>query len=239
MINKKILKELKKVTGLKHISNVYKLINKTKRDHFIVDKETAAYFLAFKNGIRIERYLNSEELKKVQNISQNGTAVIKNLKIQRQSAQSNLNRNKPIHYNKMSKTIAKIITTGKKFGIENIDQNWIDALIILNFIETLTTKFLIEHNYSEDQVKNMKWNDKLTKLQNKIYEEAQANQIPIRHSLTASFKNYRQVRNDQDHIAHLPTSHITKDDLGLLQKYLDMFIKTVLIEHKKFCLRRF
>lgn len=136
-----------------------------------------------------------------------------------------------------SPTIKKIVAIGQKYGIENIDANWIDALAILNFIETATTKFLMDHDYFEEDVKQMKWEEKLTKLQNKLYEEAKIKNFPIRTSVGTFFKNYREVRNDQDHIAHLPTSHIPKEELILLQKNLDLFIKTVFMEHKKYCLK--
>lgn len=136
-----------------------------------------------------------------------------------------------------SPTIKKIVGIGQKYGIENIDENWIDALAILNFIETATTKFLMDHDYIESDVKQMKWEEKLTKLQNKLHEEAKAKNFTIITSVGTFFKNYREVRNDQDHMAHLPTSHIPKEDLSLLQKNLDLFIKTVFVEHKKYCLK--
>lgn len=137
-----------------------------------------------------------------------------------------------------SAVIKKIITIGKRYGIENIDSNWIDALAILNFIETITTKFLMDHGYTESEVKNMKWEEKLTKLQNKLYEEAKLKQFTVRTSAATFFKSYREVRNDQDHMAHLPQSHVTKDDIGLLQKNLDLFVKAVFVEHKEYCLKQ-
>lgn len=236
MINRQIVEELKKVTGIKYTSNIYKLIDKAKQDHFIVDRETAAYFLAFKKGIRIEKYLKPEELQKVQTVRQNGPTIIEKQRGQRQQVETS-NEKDSTQNNKMSKTIEKIIAIGKKYGIENIDQNWIDGLTILNFIETASTKFLMDHDYTEEEVKKMKWEEKLTKLQNKLYEEAKVKQFTIRTSVATFFKNYRGVRNDQDHIAHLPSSHVTKDEISLLQKNLDIFIKTVFVEHKKYCLK--
>ncbi len=137
-----------------------------------------------------------------------------------------------------SPVLRKIIAIGEKYGIQNIDSDWIDALAILNFIETITTKFLMDHDYTEQEVKNMKWEEKLTKLQNKLYEEAKIKQFTIRTSAATFFKSYREVRNDQDHIAHLPQSHVTKDDIGLLQKNLDLFVKAVFVEHKEYCLKQ-
>ncbi len=96
----------------------------------------------------------------------------------------------------------------------------------------------MDHDYTEEEVKQMKWDEKLTKLQNKIYEEAKAAKVSIRTTVATFFKNYREVRNDQDHVAHLPASHVTKEELSLLQKNLDIFIKTVFVEHKRYCLKQ-
>lgn len=238
MINRKIMAELKKVTGIKYTPNVYKLIDKTKREHFIVDRETATYFLAFKKGIRIDKYLKPEELQKVQSVGQNSSIQSDRSKIQKQLPLESTNgKITPPQNNNASKTLDKIIEVGKKYGIENIDQDWIDSLVILNFIETATTKFLMDHDYIEEEVKQMKWEEKLTKLQSKLYEEAKMKNFTIRTSVGTFFKNYREVRNDQDHIAHLPTSHVTKEELGLLQKNLAIFIRTVFVDHKEYCLK--
>jgi len=132
-----------------------------------------------------------------------------------------------------SATINQVIEIGKKIGIENIDQNWIDALVILNFIETATTKYLMDHGYTEDQVKNMKWEQKLTKLRDELVIEARTKNYTIRTASLTFFKNYREVRNEQDHIAHLPSAKITKLDVGLLQKNLKLFINLVFVEPNK------
>lgn len=129
-----------------------------------------------------------------------------------------------------SKVIQQVVDQGKKFGIENIDKNWIDALVILNFIETATTKYLMDHGYTEAQVKNMKWDQKLTKLRDELSIEAETKNYTIRTSSLSFFRNYRDVRNEQDHIAHLPSAKITKSDVGLLQKNLKLFINVVFVE---------
>ena len=118
----------------------------------------------------------------------------------------NNNGKDPIIY---SQAINKIIEIGKKHGIENIDQNWIDSLSILNFIETSATKFLMEHDYTEEQVKNMKWEQKITKVESKLFEEAKKSNVKLRTTVLTFFKNYRVLRNDVDHHAHLASARTT------------------------------
>jgi hypothetical protein len=203
---------------------------------------TALYVVASQENIPVATILKREqrfeELKEFQDAVKNFNFSPTKQNNQRQP-KSEVSQKQQISKttDSQSPIIKKIMTIGQKYGIENIDQNWIDALAILNFIETATTKVLMDHDYTEDDVKKMKWEEKLTKLQNKLHEEAKTAKVSIRTSVATFFKNYREVRNDQDHIAHLPTSHVTKDELSLLEKNLDVFIKTVFIEHKKYCLK--
>ncbi len=241
--SKKIRQELLKViaqpTIYKRIDAVREIAKKS------ISKEVALDIVASQEEIDVHAILKKEgrdeELIDFQNaISKfdfGGHDVKRKSRTETQLPPEISNENNSSQNNKMSKTIEKIIVLGERYGIENIDQNWIDSLVILNFIETITTKFLMEHDYTEEKVKDMKWEEKLTKLQNKLYEEAKAKQVTIRTSVGTFLKNYRQVRNDQDHIAHLPTSHVTKPELSLLQKNLDIFIQTVFVEHKKYCLK--
>jgi len=137
---------------------------------------------------------------------------------------------------RQSNTITdKVIEIGVKHGIANIDQNWVDSLVILNFIETASTKFLMDHGMDEPTVKNMKWEQKFTQMGNILFQEASAAKVTIRTATTTFFKNYRSVRNEQDHIAHLPASKIHKTDVELLNKNLIMLIKIAFDEHKKYC----
>lgn len=208
-----------------------------------ITKDTALYVVASQENIPVAKILKKEkrddQLRDFQdavknfifNKKQNNLRQVSREPMQEPQTSSQT-------YDYQSPIIRKIIAIGQKYGIENIDSDWIDTLATLNFIETITTKFLMEHNYTEEEVKSMKWEEKLTKLQNKLYEEAKVKNFTLRTSAATFFKNYREVRNDQDHIAHLPESHVTKDDIGLLQKNLDLFIKTVFVEHKEYCLKQ-
>lgn len=214
-----------------------------KKTNYGISIETATYVVAAKEGIDVHKLLTKEGKQKELEDFKTACATydFDNHEMKRKSkpvqTPIDTNGNGATQNNKQSKIIEKIIIVGKKYGIENIDQNWIDSIAILNFIETVSTKFLMEHDYTEDQVKSMKWDVKLTQLENKIGEEARLKGVGVRSSVTSFFKSYRQVRNDQDHIAHLPTSHVTKGELSLLQKNLDIFIKTVFVEHRQYCLK--
>lgn len=129
--------------------------------------------------------------------------------------------------------IEQIKDIGKRLGVENIDQEWIDALVILNFIETLCTKFLMDHGFTEDQVKNMKWDQKLIQVRDQLVVDSKAKNYPIRTSSLSFFRNYRDVRNEQDHHAHLASAKITKTDVSLLRKNLQLFINVVFVEPSK------
>lgn len=238
-IRSELIKKMARSTIYKKMEVVRKIAGNS------ISKEAAADVVASQEEIDVHSILKNEgrteelnEFKDALSKFDFGNGQVERKpKPQTSSSQTTPNGNESTQNNKQSKTIEKIIAVGKKYGIENIDQNWIDLITILNFIETASTKFLMDHDYSEEDVKSMKWEEKLTKLQNKIGEEAKTKGVTVRSSIGTVFKNYRQVRNDQDHIAHLPTSHVTKDELILLQKNLDIFIKTIFVEHKKYCLK--
>jgi len=208
-----------------------------------ITSDTALHVVASQENIPVAKILKKEqkddELREFQdavknfNFNNQQNNLRQSAKESAQTQQTNTQ-----NYDYQSPIIKKIVTIGQKYGVENIDENWIDALATLNFIETITTKFLMEHDYTEEEVKSMKWEEKLTKLQNKLFEEAKTKGFAVRTSVATFFKNYREVRNDQDHIAHLPTSHVTKDEISLLQKNLDIFIKTVFVEHGEYCLKQ-
>ena len=135
-------------------------------------------------------------------------------------------------------TTNKMIEIGKKYGIDNIDQNWIDSLIILNFMETACTKFLMDHDIDENTVKQFKWEKKFSELRAILFTEAKTANHTIRDASVDFFKSFNTTRNAQDHVAHLPSSKIHKPDLDLLKKNMTIFIKTVFDEHKKYCQKR-
>jgi hypothetical protein len=209
-----------------------------------ITSDTALHVVASQEKIPVAKILKkeqkTEELRDFQDAVKNfnfNNGQQKNVRHSSPMEITPLSQTTPQNNGYQSAVIKKIVMVGQKYGIENIDDDWIDALAILNFIETATTKFLMEHDYTEEEVKNMKWEEKLTKLQNKMYEEARIKGVTLRTSVGSFFKSYRDVRNDQDHVAHLPTSHVTKGEIGLLQKNLDMFIAAVFVEHKKYCLK--
>ncbi|MDP1694482.1 MAG: hypothetical protein Q8L34_02995, partial [Candidatus Woesearchaeota archaeon] len=140
-----------------------------------ITSDTALYVVASQENIPVATILKKEqrfnELKEFQDAVKNF-----NFNTRKQNNLRKLGNETPqiqqIYQNSdyESTIIKKIKAVGKKYGIENIDQNWIDTLVILNFIETATTKVLMDHDFTEDDVKQMKWEEKLTKLQNKLYE---------------------------------------------------------------------
>lgn len=208
-----------------------------------ITSDTALYVVASQENIPVakilKKELRNEELREFQDAIKNFDFNHRQNKARQLAKEpAQVQQTNPQNQDYQSPIIKKIITIGQRYGIENIDSDWIDALAILNFIETITTKFLMDHDYTEQEVKSMKWEEKLAKLQNKLYEEARTKNFTIRTSVATFFKNYRDVRNDQDHIAHLPKSHVTKDDISLLQKNLDLFVKAVFVEHKDYCLKQ-
>lgn len=136
-----------------------------------------------------------------------------------------------------SRSIARVVTLGEKYGINNINKEWVDALVILNFIETAATKFLMDHGYTEQQIKDnrMHWEDKIGKLEAKLYEEAKLKGVSPRTSVLTVLKNYRTQRNDLDHEAHVGSALIKPKEVELLLKTLDVFVEQIFDEHKKYC----
>ena len=237
-IRAELLKKIAQSTIYTRIGAVREIAGKS------ISREVAICVVASLERIDVHSILQKEnrdkELKDFQNAMSKfdfGNGKVKKILKSQTALQTTPNANNSTQNSKQSKTIEKIISICKKHGIENIDQNWIDSIAILNFIETASTKFLMDHDFTEDKVKSMKWEEKLAKLQSKMHEEARIKGTSVRNSVSAFFQSYRQVRNDQDHIAHLPTSRVTKGELGLLQKNLDIFIEAVFVEHKKYCFK--
>jgi len=176
-------------------------------------------------------YQKLPELKKLKFISRTGTTA---------SSKSSSTIKKPTilpTYVKLSNTTNKVIEIGQTHGISNINQDWIDSLVILNFMETVCSKFLMDHGIPESTVRHLKWEKKFSEMQSILFTEAKTANFSIRTASVSFFKSYNGMRNDQDHIAHLPSSKIHKSDLDLLKKNLTTLIKTVFDEHKKYCPR--
>lgn len=81
----------------------------------------------------------------------------------------------------------------------------------------------------------MKWEQKLTMVRDIVSKEASDGGFTARTTSIAFFKNYREVRNDQDHIAHLPSSRVMPNDLKTLTHQLDVFSDIIFKEDKKYC----
>jgi hypothetical protein len=140
-----------------------------------ITSDTALHVVASQEKIHVAKILKkeqkTEELRDFQDAVKNfnfNNGQQKNVRHSSPMEITPLSQTTPQNNGYQSAVIKKIVMVGQKYGIENIDDDWIDALAILNFIETATTKFLMEHDYTEEEVKNMKWEEKLTKLQNKM-----------------------------------------------------------------------
>jgi len=129
----------------------------------------------------------------------------------------------------------RVLNIGSKYGITNIDQNWVDCLIILNFIETAASKFLMDHDFPEKKVRKMNWEEKLSRLENKLQEEAAKAGITLRTATLIVIKNYRTQRNNVDHIAHLSNVKIKKPEVQMLRSMLNLFVKEIFEGHSKYC----
>jgi hypothetical protein len=134
-----------------------------------------------------------------------------------------------------SRYIQNVIDIGKKYEIENIDQNWVDALVMLNFIETTCTKFLMDHGYSEEDATKIKWDEKLDRIRDKLYEEAGKKGKKPRTSILGVLKSYREQRNTLDHQAHVLTATVEKEELNLLLSTVKVFVKEIFERHKEYC----
>ncbi|GEM_PF-6525480 len=190
------------------------LIESNKRGKAIIYQKTPELF-----GLNLKSYLKNGKQK-----------------LQRQEVSNPAIKNEKNTTPSSSKIVNKIIEIGQKYQIENIDQNWLDSLVILNFVETLTTKFLMDHGYSEEDVKKMKWEEKNSRLHDKIQEEARKKGFPLRSSTLSIIKNYREQRNNVDHVGHLASSRINPEEVKLLSHILKVFIKEILEEHQKYCI---
>jgi hypothetical protein len=136
----------------------------------------------------------------------------------------------------LSKTGESVVNIAKRYEIANIDQNWIDALIVLNFIETSLTKFLMDHGYTEAQIEKMHWDDKAVKVRDKLFEEANKKGTRPRQIILSNLSSYRTNRNTLDHEAHLPEANIRPHEVALLLKLLQSLNKEIFDEHKSYCL---
>lgn len=135
----------------------------------------------------------------------------------------------------LSKTGETVVNIGKKYGIANIDQNWVDALIVLNFIETSLTKFLMDHGYTEPQIQKMHWDDKAVKVRDKLFEEAKKKGTRPRQIILSNLSSYRANRNTVDHEAHLPDASIKPHEVALLLRLLQSLNKEIFDEHESYC----
>jgi hypothetical protein len=134
-----------------------------------------------------------------------------------------------------SKNIEAVLNLGSKYGIANINQDWTDALVILNFVETLLTKFLMDHGYTEPQIEKLHWDEKATKVQDKFFEEAKKKNTRPRKIVLSNLASYRTNRNTLDHEAHIPDASIRSHEVGLLLKLVQALAREIFDEHREYC----
>ncbi len=134
-----------------------------------------------------------------------------------------------------SAMVQKVIGLGEAFDIANISQEWVDALVVLNFAETAATKFLMDHGFAEDKVKEMHWNDKLNRVKDKLFEEAAAMGQRPRDFVVSNLESYRNLRNEIDHEAHLPSARIRKPEVDHIYRAVKLMVGHIFQEHKKVC----
>lgn len=134
-----------------------------------------------------------------------------------------------------SQAIDKVVALGRVYGIDNIDRNWIDALVILNFIETTLTKFLMDHGYTDAQLEGIHWDEKAKKVENKLQEEARLAGTKPRRIAINNLANYRTNRNLLDHQAHLSEARIKPQEVRLFSQLLQALIKEIFDEHATYC----
>ncbi len=134
-----------------------------------------------------------------------------------------------------SKSIETVLSMGARYGVANINQDWTDSLVILNFTETLLTKFLMDHGYTEAQIEKLHWDEKINKVRDKLYEEAAVKGIRPRRIVLSNLTGYRTNRNTIDHEAHIPEGSIRSHEVALLLKLVQALAKEIFDEHKSYC----
>ena len=227
------MKALRKKSGLKN-SRVYALIKeKQKSLGFAVTRDQAAFLVAGERGVDISRLVSPEELQSIRQFVVTPTPPSLGTPSGETEVISPVGSEQSRQI--MSRAIENVLSKARKLQIENIDQNWVDAVVILNFTETAASKFLSEHGYPEKDIKRMYWDDKINRVKAKLFEEAKQVGSKPRTSVLSVIKSYREQRNEIDHQAHFPGAQIQKYEIDLLMKTLDAFAKQVFDEHKKVC----
>ncbi|MGD0477737.1 MAG: hypothetical protein ABSB29_06185 [Nitrososphaerales archaeon] len=188
----------------------------------------AAYIYGKSKGISIFRYLEQED--KTSLVYLRSTPAAETTHVQALAPQHKL-AEAVTH----SRAIESVLSMGARYEVANIDQNWTDALVILNFVETLLTKFLMDHGYSEAQIEKMHWDEKTNKVQDKLYEEARMKGTRPRRIVLSNLASYRTNRNTIDHEAHIPGGSIKNHEVGLLLKLLQALAREIFDEHRSYC----
>ncbi len=233
MIDKGILKALREKSGLSR-SRVYSLIKeKQKSLGFAVTRDQAAILVAGERGVDISRLVAPEVLQSIGKFVVTpapplpGTPLGETAPV---STAANVQSKQMV-----SRAIESVLSKARRLQIPNIDQNWVDAVAILNFTETAASKFLSEHGYTEKDIKRMYWDEKIDRVKDKLFEEAKQIGSRPRTSVLSVIKSYREQRNEVDHQAHFPGAQIQRYEIDLLIKTLDAFAKQVFDEHNKRC----
>ncbi len=188
----------------------------------------AAYVYGKSKNLSVLRYLEQED--KASLVYLRSTPAVETSHVQVLAPQNRLAE--AITH---SRAIEAVLSMGAKYDVANIDQNWTDALVILNFIETLLTKFLMDHGYSEAQIEKLHWDEKTNKVQDKLFEEATKKGTRPRKIVLSNLASYRINRNTIDHEAHIPDGSIKSHEVGLLLKLLQALAREIFDEHKSYC----
>jgi hypothetical protein len=227
------MKALLAKTGLSK-SRIYAIIKAKQRAlRFTVTLEQAAILVSGEMGVDISKIASPEELQSVTRFVTASSFPVPETVRHDSANVPSTEKSQTVTIG--SKAIERVLSKARKLQIENIDQNWVDALVVLNFMETAASKFLTEHGYSESGLKQMYWDEKINRVKDKLYEEAKRRESKPRTSVLTVIKNYREQRNEIDHQAHFPGAQIQKYEVDLLLKTLDAFTKQVFEEHRKDC----
>jgi len=203
------------VNGKRKSSEIAKLLRKHESNVSLKlgYLEDMGIIVEFKKIGNATIYKKLPELKNLKHTSRESATPASTNAGQHESTKSNSSTN-----SQLSTITNKVVEIGKQYGIENIDKNWIDSLILLNFMETVCTKFLMDHGIDESTVQTYKWEKKFSQLRAILFKEAKTGNFTIRDASVDFFKSFNSTRNAQDHVAHLPSSKVHKSDLDFFFK---------------------
>lgn len=239
MIDKKLFAAFKGKTGLGK-SAAYEIIKQKQQAlSYTVTLEEAAMLVAGEAGVDLSKFIPKEELILLRQTTSNRNVGFSvpiqgaghvGAQLKSGSIEASRPRDQP-----MPRVPMAVIAAARRVGIANINETWVDAVVILNFMETAATKFLMDHGFTEEDVRQLYWDDKLTQVQNLLFKEAALQGKRPRTGVLAVMKAYREQRNGIDHEAHLPGAAVHPDEVDVLVKTMRSFLRQIFFEHSKQC----